>query len=98
MDYLLEAFGALGLIILLLAFILNAKQHTKRRTLFFNGLNFVGSVIMGLYAVAKNSTAFIALEFIWALIALYFIFSILHERHIKPRLEKKALEVRKKKK
>ncbi|MFA5930993.1 MAG: hypothetical protein WC821_01640 [archaeon] len=89
MDFLLEGFGVLGLVILLIAFVLNAKKHTKRRTILFNGLNFIGSVIMGLYAVAKDSTAFIFLEFIWAIIALYFLFSILSEKHIKSKSIKK---------
>ena len=89
MDLFIEGFGVLGLVILLLAFVLNAKKHTKRRTILFNGLNFIGSMIMGFYAVMKDSTAFILLEFIWAIIALYFLFSITHERHVKPKLSKK---------
>jgi O-antigen ligase len=96
MDFLLEGFGVLGLLLLLAAFILNAKKHTKRRTLMYNGLNFLGSMVMGIYAIAKDSTAFILLEFIWAIIALYFLFSILHERHIKPRIGKKDSKKNKK--
>ena len=97
MDFLLEGFGVFGLLLLLAAFVLNAKKHTKRRSLMYNGLNFLGSMIMGVYAIAKDSTAFILLEFIWAIIALYFLFSILHERHIKPRLKKSNLKKKNKK-
>ncbi len=98
MDFLLEGFGVLGLLLLLAAFVLNARKHTKRRTILFNGLNFLGSMIMGIYAIQKDSTAFILLEFIWAIIALYFLVSILHERHIKPMYRKKIVNVKKKKK
>ncbi len=69
----IDIIGAIGLGILIFAFVLNHGKHKKRFTLTYNGLNFIGSLMLVYYAYAINSIIFIILNITWAFIALYFI-------------------------
>ncbi len=68
-----ELFGALGLLLLLFAFYLVSSGRYSHHHIAYNLLNFVGSLILGLYAYHIRSIIFIVLEFIWTMVALYFI-------------------------
>lgn len=74
MDLLVtELIGAPGLILLILAFYLNVSKKIKRFSLEYNGLNLAGAAILTYYAYLIDAPVFIGLEFIWFLVALYFL-------------------------
>ncbi len=55
-----------GAILVLIAFAALQMGKMDRRDRWFNILNFVGSVLLGLTAVHDRRWGFIGLEFIWA--------------------------------
>jgi multisubunit Na+/H+ antiporter MnhB subunit len=71
MDYVL-LLGTIGLIILLIAFII---EHTKikKKKFYFNLLNFIGSTILGIYAILTSNIIFIILEFAWAIFSIVYL-------------------------
>ncbi|MFH0714615.1 MAG: hypothetical protein V1847_02475 [Candidatus Diapherotrites archaeon] len=75
-----DVLGALGLVILLLAFILNAGKHTKRNTFLFNGLNLIGSGLLAGYAFQIGAWIFVVLETIWVFFAAYFLLRLTHHK------------------
>lgn len=81
--YLMDAFGAIGLILLLSAFIINHYKGIPRRTFIFNGMNFIGSGILAIYAYYIGSNVFMILNAIWVVISGYYVLDIYHKRHIK---------------
>jgi len=98
MVLIIDLFGIFGMVLLLAAFITNIKKHTKQRAILYNGLNFIGALILCLYAYLINSLVFVGLQLIWAIIALYFLYCILYEKQIDSKLEKKISKIKKKKK
>lgn len=92
-QILLDIFGAIGLILLLAAFVINHYKFIPRRTFIFNGLNFIGSGILAIYAYYIGSDVFLVLESIWVIISAYFLLDIFHKRHVvkteKPKKKKK---------
>jgi hypothetical protein len=87
MSFLLDAFGAVGFILLLVAFFLNLSKKIIRNTFIYNGLNFVGSAILLYYAYQIGSMFFVVLEAVWAIISLAFLFRKTHH-HIRHRKKK----------
>lgn len=87
MNLLLDAFGAFGFVLLLAAFFLNLSKKIVRNTFVYNGLNFVGSMILLYYAYQIGSMVFVFLETAWAIISLVFLFKKTHH-HIKHRKKK----------
>jgi len=80
MEIMFEAFGVLGIICLLGAFYINNKKRKiARRTKVYNGLNFVGAIILGIYAYLTGAWIFALLNLIWALIALRFLLILASE-------------------
>jgi membrane glycosyltransferase len=79
----IDIFGAFGLVMLLGAFIINHLKGIPRRTFIYNGLNFLGSGILTLYAYHIGSNVFMILNIFWVLISGYFVLDIYHKRHIK---------------
>ena len=77
MSLLLDAFGSIGLLLLLVAFYLNVTKKIVRNTFTYNGLNLIGSLILVYYAFVLNSGIFIVLESIWAFISLYFLLKLI---------------------
>jgi len=84
MSLFLDLLGTFGFILLLTAFFLNLSKKIVRNTFVYNGLNFVGSLILMYYAYANNIMFFVILEAVWALISLAFLFRKTHH-HIKHR-------------
>ncbi len=81
MVFITDVIGIVGLLLLLLGFYLNnfKKKKIVRRTKIYNGLNFIGSLMMAYYAFMVGATVFVVLEVIWALLALYFLYQISQE-------------------
>lgn len=77
-----DVIGAIGLGLLIFAFILNHGKHKKRFTFTYNGLNFIGSLMLVYYAYTINSIVFIILNITWAFFALYFIVKRVKNRGI----------------
>ena len=71
MDYTI-LLGTIGLIILLIAFIIE-NSKLKKRKFYFNIMNLVGSTILGVYAILTWNIIFIILEFLWAIASLVYL-------------------------
>jgi len=57
--------GASGAFIVLIAFILNQTKKWKEDCLIYDIFNFVGSLLLVVYAVILSSYPFLVLNFIW---------------------------------
>ncbi len=80
--------GAVGLVLLLTAFVLNAGKHTRRNTFLFNGLNLLGSALLAGYAFQLKAWVFVLLETIWVFFAAYFLLK-LSRHHLQHRAREK---------
>ena len=87
MSLLLDVIASCGLSLLLVAFVLNKFKKIVRNTFTFNGLNFIGHLILAYYAFAINSRLFIYFESVWVFTSLYFLLRKTHH-HIKHRNKK----------
>lgn len=65
--------GILGMCMILCAFIMEDFGVFKKHHVWFNVLNFFGSICLIIYAIYTDSPIFIALNGIWAIIAVYFV-------------------------
>jgi len=65
--------GVLGLLILLAGFFIEHMGNVRRKGVYFNGANVIGSILLGIYAYNIGSMLFVVLQGIWALFALYFL-------------------------
>jgi len=79
MDLFFEIMGVIGLVILLSAFIINTWKHTRKRVLLYNSMQFVGAALLCIYAYVNSIWLFVALQAIWAVIALFFIYENVRE-------------------
>jgi hypothetical protein len=73
MEIMLEIFGAIGLGALLVGFFIN-QRCTPRAKILYNLLNLVGALILTIYAIENHSMLFIALEGVWAMLSIVFIY------------------------
>ncbi len=71
MDYVL-LLGSAGLVILLIAFIIE-HLHRKKSRFYFNVLNAIGSFMLGVYAIYNNAIIFVILEFIWVGLSIFYL-------------------------
>jgi lipid-A-disaccharide synthase-like uncharacterized protein len=71
-SFVMDLFGTTGLVLLLIAFIIN-HQKIKRKEILFNILNFFGSLILTIYAHYIQSNVFMILNGIWAIISAYYV-------------------------
>lgn len=62
--------GTIGAGIILVLFILNQTNKLKNDNLYYDLLNFIGSLLLILYALMLNSWPFVVLNFIWAVFSL----------------------------
>lgn len=60
-------FGIVGAAIILILFILNQSNKLKNDNIYYDTFNFVGSVMLMIFAIMTNSLPFIILNFVWAL-------------------------------
>jgi multisubunit Na+/H+ antiporter MnhB subunit len=63
--------GVAGMILILLAFILNVFQRLGSHTTEFLVLNLVGSVLLLAYAAMLPSPPFLVLNAVWSAVALW---------------------------
>ncbi|OIO50116.1 MAG: hypothetical protein COV41_00715 [Candidatus Brennerbacteria bacterium CG11_big_fil_rev_8_21_14_0_20_43_10] len=63
-------FGILGLILLLLAFVLDTFNVVSEKSRLLYGLNFVGSVLLVWYSYEIRSVPFFILESFWVCVSL----------------------------
>jgi hypothetical protein len=73
--------GIIGILLILIAFILENTGKGGKDEINYNILNLIGSLFLFLYAYSTNSVIFMVLNLIWVLISIYFI--IKHFRKIK---------------
>jgi len=89
MDLFFEIVGVLGLVILLSAFIINTWKHTRKKVLLYNSMQFVGAGLLCIYAYVNSIWLFVALQAIWAVIALFFIYENVKENKLVGKKSKK---------
>lgn len=66
--------GTLGALIILIAFVLNQLEKWKDDYLIYDVFNFVGGVLLIIYAVILSSYPFAVLNFVWAALSLRDVF------------------------
>jgi hypothetical protein len=71
MDYIL-LLGITGLSVLLIGFIIEHIK-IKKSKFYFNLLNLIGSLILGIYAILIWNIIFIILEFLWAAASVVYL-------------------------
>jgi formate hydrogenlyase subunit 3/multisubunit Na+/H+ antiporter MnhD subunit len=74
MNIFFETIGVLGLVILLLAFLVNVRRRTRKRVMLYNTMQFFGACLLCIYAYINGIMLFVLLQSVWALIALFFIY------------------------
>lgn len=62
--------GAIGVILLLVAFVLNTAKVLSARSKAYQGLNALGAAIAGVGALLVPFYPFVVLEGVWALVAI----------------------------
>ncbi len=72
--------GIAGLLLLLVAFVLEHMKQYRKDTFIFNSLNLAGSLMLGFYAWDIGSLVFLTLELVWAFAALYFLIKVIRKR------------------
>ena len=66
--------GFLGLVLILIAFVLNEFHRINANSKSYDVLNAVGAVLLAYYAFALNSLPFVVLNVIWAAVSLRDLF------------------------
>ena len=77
-DY-FEIIGIIGLVVVLISFALNHWKLITTNGFRYNAGNFIGGVMLGVYANKIGSIPFLIMEFAWAAIALYFLIKRVNE-------------------
>jgi hypothetical protein len=62
--------GSAGVLLLLLAFVLNLLRVLTESSALYLGMNLVGAGLAAVYAFTTGSTPFVILESVWAVAAL----------------------------
>lgn len=65
-----DLFATLGVILLLIAFLLNLMQRLDAKSLPYATLNFLGASLCGISAYVVSFYPFVILEGVWATVAL----------------------------
>ncbi len=71
-----DIIASLGVIILLIAFVLNINKKVSAEGRLYTGLNFIGAAMCGLSSYMIKFYPFVVLESIWAAFALYSFFKV----------------------
>ncbi|MDY6777828.1 MAG: hypothetical protein SVU32_04120 [Candidatus Nanohaloarchaea archaeon] len=69
--------GTSGMLLLLVAFVLNLLKKMTQDSVTYNVLNLVGGALLIYYAYALNSYPFLVLEAVWTGFAGYKLVSVL---------------------
>lgn len=70
------AVGTGGMVLLLVAFVLNLTGRTEEDTVLYNALNLLGAVLLIVYAYWLASWPFLILEAVWAAAAGHKLWTI----------------------
>ncbi|MEB0261679.1 MULTISPECIES: hypothetical protein [unclassified Mucilaginibacter] len=71
-----DIIASIGVIILLVAFLLNMFKQISAQTRIYTGMNFIGAGMCGLSSYMIDFYPFVVLEGIWAAFALYSFFNV----------------------
>ncbi|MCO5936754.1 hypothetical protein NAF17_14515 [Mucilaginibacter sp. RB4R14] len=71
-----DIIASIGVIILLVAFLLNMFKQISAQTRLYTGMNFIGAGMCGLSSYMIGFYPFVVLEGIWAAFALYSFFNV----------------------
>jgi len=71
-----DILASIGVIILLIAFLLNLYKKLPSESRLYSLLNFVGAAICGFASYLVKFYPFIVLEGVWALVALVSLFKV----------------------
>lgn len=71
MDVFAEVVGLIGALLLLLAFFMITNEKWTRLSLKYQGANLIASSLLLGYSILKSAYAFIALNIVWAMVALF---------------------------
>lgn len=66
--------GTLGAFLILISFLLVQSKKVASDNILYDSINFIGSVLLIIYAVMGRSYPFIILNTVWALVSLKDIF------------------------
>jgi hypothetical protein len=72
----LEILGWSGGVLLIVAYGLNSYNVIPSQSVSYQGINFIGSIMLAYYTYKKKAFPNVALNLIWAVIALIAILSI----------------------
>lgn len=65
--------GMLGITCVVSALFMNWIKKIKRFSIEFNGLNFIGSILLAYYSLNAQDYIFLTLSIIWIVIASHFL-------------------------
>ena len=65
-----QLIGTSGATLILIAFILNQLGHWRNTDLRYDIVNFIGSILLLMYAVLLKSYPFFILNTVWAVVSL----------------------------
>ncbi|HEY2582561.1 MAG TPA: hypothetical protein VGI43_12185 [Mucilaginibacter sp.] len=71
-----DALASIGVIILLIAFLLNLYKKLPTQSKLYGFLNFLGAAICCFSSYLISFYPFIALEAVWAIVALLSLFNV----------------------
>jgi hypothetical protein len=71
-----DIIASVGVIILLIAFLLNMFKKMSAQTRLYTGMNFIGAGMCGFSSYLIHFYPFVVLEGIWAGFALYSFFNV----------------------
>jgi len=75
MDMIIEIIGWLGMTLILIAYWLISSKRLEAKSIFYQMLNFLGAVGIVINAFYHKAFPSLALNTVWALIALWAIIS-----------------------
>ena len=62
--------GVVGAGVILIAFVLNETKKLSSESIVYDGANFLGGVLLSIYAYQLQSYPFLVLNIIWLLVSL----------------------------
>ena len=76
MEILIEVFGWSGMILILVAYLLNSSNKISSQSYIYQLMNFFGTCGTSINAFYKHAWPILALQIIWNLISIYSIWKI----------------------
>lgn len=73
MEFVIEGIGIIGAINVLIAYGLNSYQKLRSDSALFYWLNLTGGILLIVYCFYKEAWANLAINVVWALVALFAI-------------------------